>query len=670
MMKTVETPYPGTRPFRQADHRRFFGRAKEAAILADSWRINRLTFVVGQVASGKTSLLNAGVLPLIAGKRADVLPVGRLSYGSTFPFAALPEHNPYTLSLLRSWSPGETATRMVGWTVRDFIRHRVGLPEVPILAAIDHSEELLANSAPRSAYRRRFLAELADAISQEPRLHLLLVAREDAVGGISEVLGLGIRHCVKPLTRQGAIEAVAGPVAGTARSYDPEAAEAIVTDLQTSTIRRSAGDERHVISEHVQPALLQVTCARLWALLPQDGGPITIQEVRDYGSADIALAAHCGRVIAAVASEHNLSARRLHSWLLSTFVTEYGERATAYEGPANTASMPNAVVRALLDRHLLASAYRSGLRWYELLSERLIEPLRAATDERPSPAEPKDSLRAAERALALGELDVAERYAKETMRASRRADLRLQAEADSLLGNLAHEREKPREAEDRYRGAARLFEALRDTGAVAGQLAAVGQTLAAQGRYAEAVNELQSAADRTPNDLVVQTELGQALWQLGKGRAGLAVLTGVLGIDGGNPEALRARGEIFADLGHARDALDDLDRVTLDGRPSARAARGLALAELGQHDASDREIAHAVEEAPRNGVVLLFAARATKVRGEKAAVNDLARRAVNATDPALAPEHLKQARRLLANGQGPAPDAGYGDPPESLDALV
>ena len=212
-----------------------------------------------------------------------------------------------------------------------------------------------------------------------------------------------------------------------------------------------------------QPALLQVVCARLWRLLPQGADPITIQEARDYGNVDVALAAHCGQVIAAVASEHNLSARRLCSWLLSTFVTEYGELGTAYEGPGTTASMPNAVVRALQDRHLLASSYRSGMRWYELLSERLIEPLRAATDERPSPAEPMESLRAAERALTLGELDVAERYAKETLQATRHTDLRLHAEADSLLGNLAHEREKPREAEDLYRGAARLFEALRDT---------------------------------------------------------------------------------------------------------------------------------------------------------------------------------------------------------------
>jgi len=673
MMKTLDRPYPGARPFQQTDHSRFFGRADDAAVLAELWQVNHLTVAVGQVASGKTSLLNAGVLPLVTGKRSDVLPSGQLSYGSTFPFAALPEHNPYTLALLRSWSPGETATRMVGRTVRDFVRRRAGRHNGPILAAIDHAEELLADSGPRTAYRRSFLAELAEAVREEPRLHLLLLAREDAVGVISSVLGAGARHRVKPLTGQGAIEAVTGPVAGTPRSYEAGAAEAIVMDLQTSSIVLPGGGERYFADDYVEPALLQVVCARLWHSLPPDVDLITARDMRRYGNVDVALAAHCGRVIAAVADEHDLSAARLRSWLLGTFVTEFGTKGTAYEGTTVTAGMPNAVVRALQDRHLLVTNLRSGARWYELLSDRLIEPLRKATDQRPPPAEPAEYLRAAERALTLGELDVAERYAEETLRTSPDTDLRLHAEAYSLLGNLAHEREKPREAEDRYRVAARLFETVRDTGEVARQLAAVGQTLVAQGRFADAVSELRAAVDRMPNDLVMQTELGLALWQLGQGRAAVAVLTTVLEIDGGNPEALRARGEILADLGDARDALLDLDRVTSHDRPLTRAARGLALAELGDHAASSREIEDAVAEAPRNGVVLLFAARAMSLRGDKEEADELAKRAIDATDPALPPQHREIAHQLMANGQHSASSAtgsGYRDPPESLDAFV
>jgi tetratricopeptide (TPR) repeat protein len=248
--------------------------------------------------------------------------------------------------------------------------------------------------------------------------------------------------------------------------------------------------------------------------------------------------------------------------------------------------------------------------------------------------------------LALGELVLARRYAEDALRVLPDADFRRRAQAHSLFGNIAFELNRPVEAEKSYRVAAGLYEAVQDTAGVAGQLAAVGQTLLAQGRLAEAVEELRAAADRVPNDLTVQTELGWALWNLGQRRAAVDVLTGVLAIDGGDPEALRVRGEILADLGDAREALRDLDRVVWHEHPSTRAARGLARAELGEPGA-DKEIEEAVEDAPRNGSVLLYAARAKALAGDKTAAVRLARHALNATDPAL-PQHQREAALAMA----------------------
>lgn len=647
MSEAGERPYPGSRPFRETEQDRFFGRSADAATLAELWRANRLTVAVGPVASGKTSLLHAGVFPLVAGKRLDVLPAGRISYGSTFHFAALPEHNPYTLALLKSWSPGETVTRLVGVSIYDFIRRRAERHDAAILAPIDQAEELLVDSGPRWTYRQRFLSELARAMQDEPRLHLLLVVREEALPIFSDLLGNGAMLHVRPLTPQSALEAATGPVADTGRSYATGAAERLIMDLQTSRIDLSGGGQWHMADDHIEPSLLQVACVSLWDSLPSDMKVITARDVRIYCDIDMALAAYCGRIITMVADYHDLSAASLRSWLLDTFVTELGTRGTAYEGMTDTAGMPNAVVHALEDRHLLSAQLRSNSRWYELLSDRLIEPLHQAADERPTSVNPVEHLRSAERALALGELDVAERYAQESLRTSSNTDFRLRAEVGSLLGSLAREREKPAEAVDRYRDAASLFEAVQDTGAVASQLAAVGQTLLAQGRPADAVDELRAAVGRMPNDPVMQTELALALWQLGEGGAAVAVLTTVLGINGGNPEALRARGEILADLGDARDAMRDLDRVPLQNRPSARAARGLAFAQLGEYSAASQEIADAIAEAPRNGPVLLYAARAMALSGDEFKAGELARRAVDAADPVLPAQHREVALQLI-----------------------
>ena len=244
----------------------------------------------------------------------------------------------------------------------------------------------------------------------------------------------------------------------------------------------------------------------------------------------------------------------------------------------------------------------------------------------------------------------AERYAQAALRTAPDTDLVLRAQVESLLGNIAMEREKPAEAESHYRIAAGLFEATRDTPAVASQLAAVGQTLIAQDRLQEAVDKLRAAIDRVPSDPVMQTDLALALWRLGESRAAVSVLTAfLLRVDGGNSVALRARGEILADLGEARQAISDLDRVTLEERPSSRAARGLALAKLGDQARANMEVDNAVAEAPRNGAVLLYAARAKALVGDEYAAEELARRAVDATDPALSPYHREVALQLAAH---------------------
>jgi tetratricopeptide (TPR) repeat protein len=652
MTRSVVRPYPGSRPFAEADFDFFFGRSEDARTLAHLWQVNRLTLAIGSTGSGKTSLLVAGVLPLVRDGRGEVLPLGRVSYGSAYPVAALPEHNPYTLSLLRSWAPGEPETRLVGLTVRDFVRRRAERHEAPILAAIDQAEDLLADSGLRGMHRRDFLEDLATVVREEPQLHLLLLIRASAADEFSRALGNGVRYSVSPLSFRSALAAVTGPTESTGRTFAPGAAEELVTDLKTSYVSVEGGDERRVVADDVQPALLQIVCAEFWDSLPADLTVITPRVVHAYGDADRALAAHCGRIIAVVADEHRLAAPRLRSWLIRTLVTNVGTSGTVYEGLADTVGMPNAVLRALEDQHLLCSERRSGLRWYQLLSERLIEPLRHAAVEQPAPVDMAGWLRAAERALTLGDLGLAQRHGEEILLTAPPDAFRVRAEANSLLGNIAHERGKLPEAERHYREAAGLFAAALDSGAVAQEYAAVGQTLLAQGRVSDAVNELEIAVRRLPSDFVVRAELAWAHWQRGEAGAAEAIFTDILAEDAGNASALRGRGEILADIGKGREAMRDLSRTVPHDKPSTRAARGLALAELGDHGGAIKEIEAAMAQAPRNGSVLLYAARAEALVGDQAAAAELAEQAINATDPPL-PLHQHDKALKLA---GPRED--------------
>src|ERR1022692_1725884 len=73
-------PYVGGRPFRRTDSGRFFGRDAESEAVRSLWREGRLVVVHGIGGVGKTSLIQAGVVPLMAeAAGADLWPLVRLT---------------------------------------------------------------------------------------------------------------------------------------------------------------------------------------------------------------------------------------------------------------------------------------------------------------------------------------------------------------------------------------------------------------------------------------------------------------------------------------------------------------------------------------------------------------------------------------------------------------
>jgi tetratricopeptide (TPR) repeat protein len=671
------SPYVGGRPFLAADGARFFGRAAQSSSLAARWRGSRLTILSSASGTGRTSLLRAGVLPLLAQEGTDVLPVGRVYRGTAFPVAALAGHNPHTLALLTHWSPGEPVTQLSGVTVHDFLRKRpakydgYGQP-APVLAAIDQIEDLFAVAADRDM--AMFIGELGEALAELPQLRLLLSVPDDYLPALAAqledvagpLLGPPDYFRLLPFSEADALDAARLPSAAAGRPLDVGAARSLVTAVRDADPAAedpaaedpAVGDGAPRVA--VDPWLLQVACAGLWDALPAAVTDVSERHVAGY-SLGRALENACAGVVAVVAAGHRIPAADLAQWLRDTFLDgeadSYRRRLVA-EGDGQTAGLPNAALRELRASHLLTAAWRTGARWYALRHDLLAQPVaRLARWAPPDLAArfadtPAAFLRAAETSMADADLELARLHAGAALQGARGSDLRLCGAAESLLGNAAYLSGDLSQAEEWYRAATETFEVLRDTRAVAGLLAAVGKSLLAQGRHGAAIEYLHSAVGRMPNDLTVQTELAWALWRAGQQSAALDVLTSVLAIDGGAAGALRARGEILADMGDAEGALRDLDRVRRAESPSALAAHGLALAMLpGSGTAQGLDAAEkidaALSRAPDSGPVLVYAARAAALGQYPDAAADLARRAVHATDPAMPAHQRKQALDLL-----------------------
>jgi len=516
---STDLRYPGARPFQRGDSGRFFGRDAEAAELSTLWLRRRLTFISGPAGIGKTSLLTAGVLPLVNRSDVELLPIGGFSRGSSSPAAPPGQHTPYTLALLRAWSGQGTVPGLDPFTVDEFVARHAQRhdPSVVILAAIDQADDLFTGPRSRQPQRQRFMQELAAAM-EHPALHLLISVRDETLFRFTEALGTGAHVRLEALKPDLARQAVEGP-----GCFDQRAARDLVMAIRTSHIVGPGGIERHVVADDVEPALLQAACARLWELLYARTRKITPRELRLRGDVNAVLSAYCGAAIAAVANAHDVPVPWLRSWLISTFVAPAGDRQDANEGQSRTAGLPTTVARALEDRHLLrARAGQSAAsRIYRLISDRVIEPLRHAPDDIRPDDDPSGYLLAAERALTVGELRLAGRYAELARVAAPETDLVLHGSARSLLGNIAREEDEPDRAEEHYRAALDLFEAAMEYSMVALLLVAIGRTLIERGQLLAGINELHAAALRRPADTTVQTELSAAVqefsWRLHRG---------------------------------------------------------------------------------------------------------------------------------------------------------
>lgn len=664
MRKIADNPYPGSRAFTLADQEFFFGRDTDTAVIADLWMTNRLTVVSGAAGCGKTSLLQAGVRPLLREKtspqRPRTFPPGNLSDGMTFPVPALTEHNPFTLALLRSWAPDDVPTRLAGLSVSAFVREQTRGHDGVTYAAVDALDDVALGPGAGAwvKWRREFLAGLAQAILDHPRLHLLLVTRTTGLSLLTSSVGVGARHSLTGLTPWAAIAAIRKPAMVAGRTFADKAAHGIVSNLLSIPEGAELPSDRHV-----EPSLLQAVCSRLWEEFPLSVTEIFDRTIREFSDPGRALADYCGQIIAETSALHGVAHRKLHAWLVASFITGRGTLVGLDEDVATTNKMPDGVLRDLLDRHLLTSEIDESVRYYRLLSHRLIDPLRAASATAATAVTAAGFLRAAELALARGDLDLAWAHAERACDTLPEQELRdasgfrQRAEAESLLGNVAYRRGEPAEALPHYRKAAELMQAAGDSHAAAYQFAAGGQLLLAGDEPGDAIPELSAAADRERSDLGLQIQLALALWQTGDGRGAVMILNSVIDRDGGLVEARRIRGEVLADLGEGNKAISDLNQAATDV-PSSQAARGLALAETGDHTAAAAEINGALANARRSGLVLLYAARASDLAGDKVSARERAREAIDATDPPLSPPHKQLALALAGPGKkltGPYP---------------
>jgi tetratricopeptide (TPR) repeat protein len=651
-------PYLGPRPYDAADAAWFFGREHEARRLAALWCDNRVTLLFGDSGTGKTSLLKAGVLPLLDTAHVDILPTGRVTNASVFPAPALFEYNRLVLALLSSLAQAESPSRLSGMSISSFLRRRRNpAAGKRALLAIDQAEELFQTGSDHD--REQFLDQLAEALEDQPQLHLLLIIRQSWLSAVLKDKRLTVdgKMALGPLGRDAAVEAIERPAALAGRPFSSDAADALAQQLVDPP---SAGEPATVSNgneEIVQPVILQVVCSALWDELPASVECVTAAHVLGLVDSDNSLAAFIGSRIIAVAYHYNLRPSQLHARLTGLLGTRAGARTPGRRKLSDQQDWGRILSR-LEDDYIVRSQSRKGSRSFSLISERLALPLQLAIHNVQSlPARSagvfsrglEEWLRDAVRAISDGEFDIAGRLIEYVLDGSSGNDLRLRAQAYTLLGNLAFYRDDAEGAGQHYLTSAEFFEALQDYLEVGRLLAAIGRLNLLNGDAPAAITALYSAVSRLPADSSIMLDLALAFANVGQAPAAVAMLETALATDSEvDAQAARlVRGEILADFGDAAAALRELESVSHRQPLSARAARALSLARLGKVEDADEGIGEALEAGRDNGPVLLRAAQIRALRGDAPGAERYLRKAIHAGTPRLSQYHRRKADSLL-----------------------
>ena len=410
-LAAVENPYVGPRTFTQQEANRFFGREHEARELHSLVIAHRLVLFYAQSGAGKSSLINTRLVPQLRETGMPVLPIGRVS--GELPQGIGSVENIFIFNLLLSLdeSDGDPG-RFTGMSLSRFLTNLTSLDGIhyyyddsddsptqesgdtlyepsPYILIIDQFEEIVTTHPARWQDREGFFHQLAQAMSADPYLWVVLTMREDYVAVLDPYAhlvpgNLRARFYMQRMGYESALEAITRPAEQYGRPFAPGVAESLADNLRQIRIYGAQADiqKRTQLGQFVEPVQLQVVCYQLWEKLKErPAGPITQQDLQELGNVNQALAQFYEQALADVIKQTGVSEIVLRNWFEEQLITEAGTKGTVYRGATRTGGIPNRAADLLAARFLLRSEVKAGGTWYELVHDRFIEPILLANQK-------------------------------------------------------------------------------------------------------------------------------------------------------------------------------------------------------------------------------------------------------------------------------------------------
>ena len=420
-------PYVGPKSFEEKDKNLFFGRDAEANDLFSLIVAHQVVLIYAQSGAGKTSLLNAKIIPSLKSKGYEVLPLARVQGIQTDEAS-----NIYVFNTLQSWanSQSEERANLAGLSLAEFLKKRPHVQrvrefptnegsnghkaesrvvavqdsqgyamqessevpeepeeeqepwELPRVAVFDQFEELFTSYPHRWQEREEFFKQVREALDDDYLLRIVFLMREDYIAELDPYVSslpgnLRVRTRLERLDKDSALDAVIKPLQFTKRKFGDGVARTLVQNLMKSSNGRPG------VEQFVEAVQLQVVCQSLWQSLEPEDTVITLEHLEECGDVDHALMSFYEKSIRSIVGEdgladgnHLITEGELRRWFEKVLITPEKKRATVDRREKQTGDMPNDTVVVPLEKvQLIKGEWRAGARWYELSHDRFIDPI-------------------------------------------------------------------------------------------------------------------------------------------------------------------------------------------------------------------------------------------------------------------------------------------------------
>jgi hypothetical protein len=407
---TLRARYPGSRPFTQDDLALFFGRDEDIAKLTTFISVEKMTVLYGKSGLGKTSLLTAGVLPILEKEHQYcIIPVrfGSFTHDSRkHPLDIVEEQLAARIQQETFLSHIESEDislwqrlKNLEWTlptqptfllVFDQFEELFTYPE-GVTGFAEALADLLYGRLPKGFQRALRLAtrsnenlltaEQSEFLDRPLKLKVVMSIRSDRMSlldSLSSQLPQVLLNCyeLKPLSRTQAQDAIIGPAQKTGEfrsppfSYQPEALKKLLNYLTQQDTKSIESFQLQILCQYIEE---NIVIAR---------NDVVVAE-QDLGELEAIYRNYYDNSIKKLGTEEEQRKARIFIEEGLIFAREQ-RRITLYEGQIHSMfEISPELLHKLADTHLIRSEpHSSGGFMYELSHDTLVAPILKAKAQR------------------------------------------------------------------------------------------------------------------------------------------------------------------------------------------------------------------------------------------------------------------------------------------------